>query len=92
MSDMVISETGEDAAAFGGRQGEVREDAAKIGKMDKKSRQEKSVAAGSGESRLRDKILRNNHHAKMLMAQELLQMGFSREAASRILNIRFSHE
>lgn len=89
---MVVSESGEDEAAFGGRRAAAEENAAEIGKMAKKPRKESSAAVVSGEERLRTEILRNNDHAKMLMAKELLQMGFSLEAASRILNIPLPHE
>lgn len=37
-------------------------------------------------------LFRNNHRAKLSMAEELIRMGFSREAAGRVLNLDLYQE
>lgn len=37
-------------------------------------------------------LSQKNHNAKMLMLAELLRMGFSREAAERVLNVKIDPE
>ena len=57
-----------------------------------RSGREKQVLICSRESGVTMAFSRKNHRAKMQMAEELLRMGFSREAASRILNVNLDHE
>lgn len=58
----------------------------------KRSGREKQVLICNRESDVTMAFSRKNHRAKMQMAEELLRMGFSREAASRILNVNLDHE
>ena len=89
---MTVSE--ERAETLSGDQplGEPAQGAGDAAPPEKTFGREKQMPICNRESDVTMAFSRKNHRAKMRMAEELLRMGFSRETASRILNVNLDHE
>jgi hypothetical protein len=92
MSDMTVSSTGVDHRAGSQAAGEPDLESGIIEPVEKKARRKRPAEAESGEPASAAAIFQKNRQAKMRMAAELAEMGFSREAVGRILNLDFDHE
>lgn len=92
MVDMTVSEKRADEVFGGQPLGEPEQGAGDAEPSVKRSGREKQMLICNREPDVTMAFSRKNHRAKVQMAEELLRMGFSREAASRILNVNLDHE
>jgi len=91
MVDMTVSEKRSEEVSGDQPLGEPEQGAGDADPPVNRSGREKQMPICNRESDVTTAFSRKNHRAKMQMAEELLRMGFSREAASRILNVNLDH-
>jgi hypothetical protein len=92
MVDMTVSEKRAEEVAGDQPLGGPEQGAGDAEPPAKRPGREKQMLICNRESGTTMDFSRKNHRAKLRMAEELLQMGFSREAVSRILNVNLDHE